>query len=108
LAELDLVLVPSAPHEAAPRVIADAFSVGVPVVAFRSGGIPELFDQGHGAWLAGTAEEMARTAIELLTAPPAVRASASEAARGNWSRRFTLERNHRELLARLEEIGSRG
>jgi glycosyltransferase involved in cell wall biosynthesis len=107
LAELDLVLVPSAGHEATTRVIPEAFAAGVPVVAFRSGGIPELFDQGRGGWLAGNAEEMARMAIEFLTAEPAVRARASAAARENWRLRFTLERYHRELLDRLEGIANR-
>jgi glycosyltransferase involved in cell wall biosynthesis len=104
LAELDLVLVPSAGHEATTRVIPEAFAAGVPVVAFRSGGIPELFDQGRGGWLAANPEEMARMAIEFLTAKPAVRAEASAAARENWRRSFTLQRYHRELLDRLESI----
>ncbi|HXB70008.1 MAG TPA: glycosyltransferase family 4 protein [Candidatus Acidoferrales bacterium] len=106
LAELDLVLVPSAGHEGTTRVIPEAFAAGVPVVAFRSGGIPEILDQGYGGWLAGNVEEMARTAIEFLTAGQAARARASEAARENWRRRFTLERYHRELLDSLDRIAT--
>ena len=34
--------------DAAPRVILEAFSAGVPVVAFASGGIPELVDSSAG------------------------------------------------------------
>ncbi|HMC60816.1 MAG TPA: glycosyltransferase family 4 protein, partial [Candidatus Solibacter sp.] len=84
LAELDLVLVPSDGHEGTTRVILEAFAAGVPVVAFRSGGIPEILEHGHGGWLAGNAQEMARTAIEFLTATPEVRARASEVAREIW------------------------
>ena len=38
--ELDLLLVPSNGYEATTRVILEAFAAGVPVIAFRSGGIP--------------------------------------------------------------------
>jgi glycosyltransferase involved in cell wall biosynthesis len=91
LTGLDLVLVPSAAHEATTRVIVEAFAAGVPVVAFRSGGIPEILDHGHGGWLADSVEEMARLTVDFLTAAPEVRAAASEAARNSWCRRFTLE-----------------
>jgi glycosyltransferase involved in cell wall biosynthesis len=102
LAGLDLVLVPSAAHEATTRVIVEAFAAGVPVVAFRSGGIPEVLDPGHGGWLADSVEEMARLAVDFLTAAPAVRAAASEAARDNWQRRFTLDRWHEAVIRQLE------
>jgi len=104
LAELDLILVPSAAHESTARAILEAFAAGVPVVAFRSGGIPEILDHGHGGWLAGSVEEMARVAINFLASSPSERASAGQAAREHWRRRFTPERYHRELLDRLDEI----
>lgn len=107
LSELDLVLVPSAGHEAATRVILEAFAAGVPVVAFRSGGIPEILEHGHGGWLVANAEEMAQTATAFLTDEPSVQASVSAEARENWRRRFALERYHRELLDRLGEIVSK-
>jgi glycosyltransferase involved in cell wall biosynthesis len=102
LAGLDLVLVPSTAHEATTRVIAEAFAAGVPVVAFRSGGIPEVLDHGHGGWLADSVEEMARLAVDFLTAAPEVRAAASQAARDSWRRRFTLDRFHESVIRQLE------
>jgi glycosyltransferase involved in cell wall biosynthesis len=44
LARLDLLIVPSAAIDATPRVILEAFAAGVPVVAFASGGIPEIIE----------------------------------------------------------------
>jgi glycosyltransferase involved in cell wall biosynthesis len=41
LRSLDLLVVPST-NEGLPRVILEAFSAGVPVVGFRTGGIPEV------------------------------------------------------------------
>src|ERR1019366_3307065 len=46
LATLDLLVVPSAAIDATPRVILEAFAAGVPVVAFASGGIPEIVEHG--------------------------------------------------------------
>ena len=103
LAELDLVLVPSAAHEATTRVILESFAAGVPVVAFRSGGIPEVVEHGIGGWLAAGVAEMARLAIEFLTGP---RTAVSAAAREVWSRRFTLQRYQREVLESLENIAA--
>lgn len=41
-ASLDLLVVPSTALDATPRIILEALAVGVPVVAFAVGGIPEL------------------------------------------------------------------
>ena len=61
-ADLDLLVVPSTPLDAAPRVILEAFAARVPVVAFASGGIPELIEDGVNGFLAephGLAARMA-------------------------------------------------
>lgn len=50
LPELDVLVVPSLYHEPLPRVVVEAFSHGVPVVAARRGGIPEMF-RGDCGWL---------------------------------------------------------
>jgi glycosyltransferase involved in cell wall biosynthesis len=59
LAGIDVLLVPSASHEATTRVILEAFAAGVPVIAFPSGGIPEIIEHGVTGLLAGSVEEMA-------------------------------------------------
>ena len=106
LAGLDLLLVPSASHEATTRVILEAFAAGVPVIAFRSGGIPEVVEDGRTGWLAGSAEEMARLAIELLTGDPARLAAVAQAARESWARNFTLEHCHRQVLEAMERAAT--
>lgn len=101
LAGIDLLLVPSAAHEATTRVILEAYAAGVPVIAFRSGGIPEVVEEAVTGYLAATAAEMASLAIDLLRSP-ARRAEMSDAARECWRRRFTLQRYRRELWCALE------
>ena len=102
LRSVDLLLVPSAGHEATTRVILEAHAAGVPVIAFRSGGIPEVIEEGRDGWLAGSTEEMAGRAIELLTGDPSRLAEVSRAARLTWRRKFTLNRYHEELLNAME------
>ncbi len=101
LAGLDLVLVPSTGPEATPRVIPEAYAAGVPVIAFRSGGIPEVVADQPGM-LADSVEQMAVLAIELLTGPAERLARMSEVAREQWRRRFTLDRYRQEVLATIE------
>ncbi len=99
--ELDLLLVPSTGHEATTRVILEAFAARVPVVAFPSGGIPEVVENGVGL-LAKDSEEMADRAIELLRGDRG--AAIVKVARESWERRFTLQRYHREILQAMDRI----
>ena len=99
---LDLLLVPSAPHEATTRVILEAYAAGVPVIAFASGGIPEVVDDGVTGIPDASVDEMAAVALDLLD-DPARRAAMSVAARQYWARRFTLERYRRDVLTALEK-----
>ena len=89
LAGLDVLLVPSAPQEATTRVIPEAFAAGTPVIAFASGGIPEIVEHGRTGLLVKDAGEMARAAIELLRGCRR-RAAITAAARESWRERFTL------------------
>jgi glycosyltransferase involved in cell wall biosynthesis len=101
LATTDLLLVPSQPVEATTRVILEAYAAGVPVVAFASGGIPEVVEHRHTGLLVRSPAEMARAAVELLR-EPVRRARMSAAARDCWRRRFTLDRYRAEVAAALE------
>jgi glycosyltransferase involved in cell wall biosynthesis len=102
LSSLDLLLVPSAPTEATTRVIPEAFAAGVPVIAFASGGIPEVIDHGLTGFLVNSVEEMAACAIDLLSADPARLCSIARAAREEWQARFTPERYQSQLMEAVE------
>jgi glycosyltransferase involved in cell wall biosynthesis len=107
LAGIDLLLVPSAAHEATTRVILEAYAAGVPVVALRSGGVPEVVEQGVTGWLADSVSELAQRAIDLIRHPPR-RAAMSRAARAAWERRFTIERYRRDVLSALAQAAAAG
>ena len=108
LSQLDLLLVPSAGHEATTRVILEAFVAGVPVVAFPSGGIPEVVDDGVTGLLVSTCEGMAQRAIELLTGDPRRLISLAQAAHESWQRRFTLERYQQQILRAIQAAAPLG
>jgi glycosyltransferase involved in cell wall biosynthesis len=102
LEQLDLLLVPSAGHEATTRVILEAFAAGVPVIAFASGGIPEVVEDGVTGLLANTSEEMAQRAVDLFTGDPQHLIAIARAAHESWARRFTLERYQQQILRAIE------
>ncbi|MBI3493616.1 MAG: glycosyltransferase [Acidobacteria bacterium] len=71
LSALDVLVVPSIWPENSPLVIHEAFLAGVPVVAARIGGIPELVEDGRNGLLfrAGDAEDLARALTRLVREP---------------------------------------
>ncbi len=99
LAGLDLLVVPSIREPGAPRIILEAFAASVPVVAFPTGGIPELITDHKTGFLVEplTPEALAGRIEELLKAPGQLEAAALEARRC-WRENFTVERYQREVL----------
>jgi glycosyltransferase involved in cell wall biosynthesis len=107
LAATTILLVPSTLAEATTRVILEGYAAGVPVIAFASGGIREVVEDGRTGFLARSVDEMAQRAVELLN-DPARREAMSANARESWERRFTLERYRRDVLTALETARRRG
>ena len=95
---LDILAVPSAAIEATSRVILEAFSAGVAVVAYPSGGIPEVISNGVTGVLTASPEPAALAdAIDKLIRDPRRMISIALAARRSWEQRFTVERYVREI-----------
>jgi GT2 family glycosyltransferase/glycosyltransferase involved in cell wall biosynthesis len=71
LASIDVLVVPSIWPENSPLVIQEAFLAGVPVLASRIGGIPEVVDDGRNGLLfqPGDADDLARALTRLLREP---------------------------------------
>lgn len=99
LTSLDLLAVPSASIEAMPRVILEAFAAGVPVVAFPSGGIPEIVRDGYNGFLTSrsTAEALAERMSFVLQLDATLRQSVITNARNCWQTRHSLERFRRDV-----------
>jgi glycosyltransferase involved in cell wall biosynthesis len=99
LARLDVLVVPSLREPGAPRVVLEAFAARLPVVAFVSGGIPEILINGKTGFLVEppTPEALAAKLDTLVNAPEQMRAIAGRAYE-TWKEKFTLQRYQREVL----------
>ena len=108
LREIDILAVPSGPAEGATRVVMEAFSAGTPVVAYPSGGIPELIRHRETGLLARerSPEHLALSLAELLNNPELAH-RISVQGRLEWESRFQLERCQREICDFIQTIGWR-
>jgi len=103
LYEIDLLAAPSSPVEVTPRIIMEAFSAGTPVIAYPSGGIPELVRHLETGYLTTSLP----AGIEALLADPALAARCSRGARDEWSHRFRLERFQTEIADLIADVGAK-
>lgn len=90
--DLELLVVPSSALEATTRVILEAFSAGVPVVAFPSGGIPEILRDNETGFLTenATAESLARRVLSVIDLDANRVEAVVRQARMTWSARYTV------------------
>jgi glycosyltransferase involved in cell wall biosynthesis len=103
LADLDLLVAPSTAAEATTRVILEAFSAGVPVVAYAIGGIPEIVSDGETGFLVPACEPVALARKILDVAKRDLR-DVARRARADWEQRFTITRYQREMTDLMASI----
>jgi glycosyltransferase involved in cell wall biosynthesis len=103
LADLDLLVAPSTAAEATTRVILEAFSAGVPVVAYAAGGIPEIVRDGDNGFLVPECEPgaLARKILEVVRMDLS---GVVRRGRCDWERRFTIGRYQREMTELMERV----
>jgi hypothetical protein len=107
LHDLDILVVPSAGHDASPRVILEALSAGTCIVAYPSGGIPELIRDGYNGLLTASpsAAELSNV-IRALAANPELRSRLAANGRREWETRFKVERFRSEVCAEISRAAT--
>ena len=100
MAELDVLVVPSIKEPGPTRVVLEAFACGLPVIAFPSGGIPEIVTDGETGFLVNppTPKALAKRISQLVLEDPQRLREAAKVAHAVWRERYTLERYQRQLL----------
>jgi glycosyltransferase involved in cell wall biosynthesis len=95
----------SSVHEACPNVVLEAMAAGLPVVATRVGGLPELVAPGETGWLTPPRDPTAlAAALSHLLADSGTREAFGRAGHQRVARRFPLAamvRNHEAVLEKL-------
>jgi glycosyltransferase involved in cell wall biosynthesis len=96
------ILVIASKQEGMPRVLLEAFSAGLAVVAFPVGGIPEVIEQGVTGFLT---TDLAAGLIAVLQSDPAKLRAVTRNARCEWEQRYTLAA-YRERITNLMEASA--
>ncbi len=95
----DIFALPSQ-HEGNPMALMEAMAAGLPVVASRVGGIPELIAESEtGILVEPNAEQSLIQALQSLTANAALRLQMGQAARQRASERFDIRQTVRQYEA---------
>jgi len=110
LAGARALVVPST-YEGMPLVVLEAMAAGIPVIASRVSGIPEVVVDGETGWLVPPEDPAAlAAALQAVLADPAEAARRGEAGRRRVALRFTpaaaaaiWEREVREAMGRFRE-----
>ena len=92
LQDLDLLACASK-QEGMGRIVVEAFSAGVPLIAFASGGIPEIIQDEETGFLAAepTSESLAARLREIMLADPERLRKVAVNARRAWEEHYTIE-----------------
>ena len=105
LAQLDMLVVPSG-QEGMPRIILEAFSAGLPVVAFPVCGIPEAIEDEATGFLVPDAspQGLAGRIAGLISGDAGKLGTVALNARHEWERCYTVATYRNEIGALIEDL----
>jgi glycosyltransferase involved in cell wall biosynthesis len=107
LGAMDIFVLPSH-KEALPIALLEAMATGLPVVATRVGGVPEIVEDGeNGILVPPAAPEAIEGALRTLARDTAMAERLGRAARAHIEAEFTLDRMTRRVEGIYEELARR-
>ena len=99
------LVLPSLWYEGAPLVMLEALSAGLPIIASRIGGLPEIAQEGVSAIFCTPGDAGAfHAALEHFSLCPERAAAMRRAARTLYEQRYTEGANYRILIGIYEEL----
>jgi glycosyltransferase involved in cell wall biosynthesis len=103
LERLDVLVVPSTREPATTRVVLEAYSCGLPVVAYPTGGIPEILTDEQTGFLVNPMgpQALAERILSLVLQRPERLEEAAAAGLALWRERFRVERYQLEVAGIL-------
>lgn len=102
-ADMDVNIVSSVTPDPLPRSVMEASALGIPVLGYPAGGIPDMIDDGENGFLIQNGIEL-HDALKRLTEEKGLYEKISEAAIQNAQNKFTLEALHASLTKLYEDI----
>jgi glycosyltransferase involved in cell wall biosynthesis len=107
LAASDIVALPARFGEGCPNALLEAMAAGKPVVAARTGGIPEIVVDGKTGILAPREDvDALQSALRRLAADPALRASMGAAGRERAQSEFSVTKQVESYQALYSELAA--
>jgi glycosyltransferase involved in cell wall biosynthesis len=100
---VDVVCVPSHIPDPLPRAVMEAMSYGVPVIAFPTGGIPEMIENGKSGFFVRNAADFV-AAIKRLLDDWSIASSITDQARRKISAQFTLDLLYKKQTALYDSL----
>jgi glycosyltransferase involved in cell wall biosynthesis len=107
LKNLNLLVIPSK-SEGLPRVLLEAFSAGVPVVAFPAGGVAEAIEDKVTGFLVREASPAALATClhDLIGGSPERLREVAANAREAWQRSYTVEAYRARIIGLMETLAA--
>ncbi|MCO6509286.1 MAG: glycosyltransferase [Aridibacter famidurans] len=102
----DILVLPSA-HEGTPNVVLEAMAFGVPVVATRVGGVPELLSEDNGLLVDANDFEQLAAATEKLIVDPGLRRRVGRAGRDHVRKHHSAEDLAGKMTGIYEKLSKR-
>jgi glycosyltransferase involved in cell wall biosynthesis len=100
---LDVLVVPSDHPDPLPRVVLEAGNAALPVIASRSGGIPEMIIEGETGFIVETESQFVASLTKLIKNPE-LRSRMGRQANEHVTRTFSLDLFHRNLSKVYSEL----
>jgi glycosyltransferase involved in cell wall biosynthesis len=107
LNDMDLLVIASK-LEGLPRVLLEAFSTGLPVIAFPKGGITEAIEDNVTGFLVSepSSKSLAERVIKLAVDDRHLLSAAAVAARSRWEQEYDLKLYTQRLMRLMERVAS--